>query len=227
MNRFEFMRQLEELLSDISPNEKEEALTYYNDYFNDAGEENEQQVIQELESPEQVAAVVKEGLGLPKSSEAKRQFETGKQEEVPTAQMSEKEQENSSSKAKRSKDKNELPTWAIVLIIIGLVLGSPLIFAGAITVLSLIFAVVVTLFSIIVAFGAVALALYIAGISFFSVGFIVSPVNIWLTLSMIGSGLLMGAISILFMVLTVLLVGKAVPALFRGIRALWQKIFHK
>lgn len=216
MNRFEFMRQLEELLSDISPNEKEEALTYYNDYFNDAGEENEQQVIQELESPEQVAAVVKEGLGLPKSSEAKRQFETGKQEEVPTAQMSEKEQENSSSKAKRSKDKNELPTWAIVLIIIGLVLGSPLIFA-----------VVVTLFSIIVAFGAVALALYIAGISFFSVGFIVSPVNIWLTLSMIGSGLLMGAIGILFMVLTVLLVGKAVPALFRGIRALWQKIFHK
>ena len=43
MNRFEYMRRLEALLSDISPSEKEEALTYYNDYFNDAGQENEQQ----------------------------------------------------------------------------------------------------------------------------------------------------------------------------------------
>ena len=56
MNRFEYMRRLEALLSDISPSEKEEALTYYNDYFNDAGQENEQQVIKELGSPEQVAA---------------------------------------------------------------------------------------------------------------------------------------------------------------------------
>lgn len=64
MNRFEYMRRLEALLSDISPSEKEEALTYYNDYFNDAGQENEQQVIKELGSPEQVAAGVKEGLGL-------------------------------------------------------------------------------------------------------------------------------------------------------------------
>ena len=55
MNRFEYMRRLEDLLSDISPSEKEEALTYYNDYFNDAGQENEQQVIKELGSPEQVA----------------------------------------------------------------------------------------------------------------------------------------------------------------------------
>ena len=45
MSRWEFMRRLEELLSDISPNEREEALQYYNDYFNDAGKENEKEVI--------------------------------------------------------------------------------------------------------------------------------------------------------------------------------------
>ena len=33
MSRWEFMRQLEKLLSDISPNEREEALQYYNDYL--------------------------------------------------------------------------------------------------------------------------------------------------------------------------------------------------
>ena len=53
MNRFEYMRRLEALLSDISPSEKEEALTYYNDYFNDAGRENEKEVIQALGSPEE------------------------------------------------------------------------------------------------------------------------------------------------------------------------------
>ena len=60
MSRWEFMRQLEELLSDISPNEREEALQYYNDYFNDAGRENEQEVIAALGSPEQVAGIVRE-----------------------------------------------------------------------------------------------------------------------------------------------------------------------
>lgn len=62
MSRWKFMRQLEELLSDISPNEREEALQYYNDYFNDAGRENEQEVIKALGSPEQVAGIVRDGL---------------------------------------------------------------------------------------------------------------------------------------------------------------------
>ena len=63
MSRWEFMRQLESLLSDIPPGEREEALQYYNDYFNDAGRENEQEVIKALGSPMQVAGIVKEGLG--------------------------------------------------------------------------------------------------------------------------------------------------------------------
>ncbi len=37
MNRVEFMRQLESLLRSIAPMEREEALQYYNDYFDDAG----------------------------------------------------------------------------------------------------------------------------------------------------------------------------------------------
>ena len=36
MNRIDFMRQLESLLQNISLAEREEALQYYNDYFNDA-----------------------------------------------------------------------------------------------------------------------------------------------------------------------------------------------
>ena len=51
MNRTEFMRQLESLLQNISATEREEALQYYNEYFNDAGPENEQNVIEALGNP--------------------------------------------------------------------------------------------------------------------------------------------------------------------------------
>ena len=37
MNRAQFMKQLEKLLSDISEEERKEALDYYESYFDDAG----------------------------------------------------------------------------------------------------------------------------------------------------------------------------------------------
>ena len=48
MRREEFMRELEYLLRDIPANEREDALAYYENYFDEAGAENEQQVIKEL-----------------------------------------------------------------------------------------------------------------------------------------------------------------------------------
>ena len=38
MNREEYMKQLEYLLQDVPDSEREEALAYYQDYFEDAGE---------------------------------------------------------------------------------------------------------------------------------------------------------------------------------------------
>ena len=46
MNREEFLSQLERLLYDIPAQEREEALEYYNGYFDDAGNEKEAEVIQ-------------------------------------------------------------------------------------------------------------------------------------------------------------------------------------
>ena len=48
MNRVEFMKQLERLLGDIPENDRLDAIAYYNDYFYEAGVENEAQVIREL-----------------------------------------------------------------------------------------------------------------------------------------------------------------------------------
>ena len=62
MNRTDFMNQLESLLQNISPAEREEALQYYNEYFNDAGSENEQDVIEALGNPAKVAENIKRDL---------------------------------------------------------------------------------------------------------------------------------------------------------------------
>ena len=62
MNRAQFMEQLKKLLSDISEEERQEALDYYESYFDDAGEDQEAEVIRELGSPGKVAAIIKEDL---------------------------------------------------------------------------------------------------------------------------------------------------------------------
>lgn len=54
MNRKQFMEELSQLLIGISEEERVEALQYYEDYFDDAGAENEQQVIEELGTPQRL-----------------------------------------------------------------------------------------------------------------------------------------------------------------------------
>ena len=63
MNKEEFLKRLEELLSDISEEERADALAFYRSYFEDAGIGNEASILEELESPEKVAEVIKKDLG--------------------------------------------------------------------------------------------------------------------------------------------------------------------
>lgn len=62
MNKQVFLQQLGYLLQDISDEDREDALGYYKDYFEDAGEINETKILTELQSPERVAALIKAGL---------------------------------------------------------------------------------------------------------------------------------------------------------------------
>jgi len=56
MTRKEFMRELREGLSRLPANERDAALAYYEEYFEEAGSDHEQDVIRELGSPASVAA---------------------------------------------------------------------------------------------------------------------------------------------------------------------------
>ena len=74
MDRAQFMEQLKRLLSDIAEYERDEALDYYESYFDDAGPENEAAVIRELGSPGKVAAIIKADLEYNGGSDAYAEY---------------------------------------------------------------------------------------------------------------------------------------------------------
>ena len=62
MNRETFMKDLEYLLQDIPDEEKADALSYYADYLEEAGPENEEKVLKEFGSPERITAIIRADL---------------------------------------------------------------------------------------------------------------------------------------------------------------------
>lgn len=58
MTRNEFMFQLRTKLKRLPQSDAEDAIAYYQGYFDDAGPENEQEVIEELGSPSEVAGKI-------------------------------------------------------------------------------------------------------------------------------------------------------------------------
>lgn len=122
MNRKEFIDKLDYLLQDIEDIEREEALQYYEDYFDEAGSENESQVIKDLGSPERVAAIIKAGLenqfdqDIEYSEKGMDNANYKEVREVIEAEVIDKEKKENHSKG--NPDRNRI---LIILIIIGII----------------------------------------------------------------------------------------------------------
>lgn len=135
MNRKEFLDELAFLLQDIDDFEKNEAIQYYQNYFDEAGSENEQQVISELGSPEKVAAIIKAGINgnfendieYSNRGMANSSFERN-QEIVKTKNNDQKKENN----FKGNLDRNKLLLIAIIIVVV--IFGIP-VFSGIIGVI--------------------------------------------------------------------------------------------
>jgi len=113
MNKAEFLHQLEQLLNDVPSHERAEALNYYEEYFTDAGVENEQRILLELGSPWQVAQSIRDGL-QPRTPYGNDTYK-GAPSYTDTPPYAEVLQHSNG-------EKSSLPTWAVVLIVIGCIL---------------------------------------------------------------------------------------------------------
>ena len=208
MNRVEFMEELESLLADIPENDKLDAITYYNDYFDEAGGENEARVIRELGSPERVAAMIKEDLDEAKVKEDEKQ--------EPLHQMNEVISE--------AKQKKNIP-WPMIVVLI--IFASPILLGILGGVLGGIIGVFGALLGLFAAVLACALAFVICGSALMVLGIIKLVLSPAEGVLILGIGSLLLAIGILFSVLMAWIGFKWIPALFRVCIRGFQKIFSK
>ncbi len=225
MSRVEFMNQLKNLLWDIPELEREEALNYYEDYFDDAGAENEQQVIKSLGSPEKVAAMIKDGL-KEDAAEQGEFSETGYSGygEVPKNEVGHYENSKKKSFADRVKG---LGTGGMIIVLILAIFALPILGPLGIglfsTFFGLLIAAVVVLFVLVI----VGIALLVAGASVFAAAIGCLFVTPAVGIMMLGLALLLIGIGILATILGIWVVQKVVPSVIRWIVKVVRKPFEK
>lgn len=223
MKKEQFLEELERLLQDISAEEREEAMQYYRDYFDDAGQENEAQILEELGSPEKVAESIKgthqEGVFTERGYE---QPDAGSRQEL--------ERRNSGQekiKEPHRKEKKKPNGWKIAFLVLVCLLLLPVLLPLGIAVLAVLFAIVAAVVGTAIGIAAAALALLVAGIAVIVVGIGKALLVPAAGLALAGVGLLLLAFGILAVVAIVWCFGKLLPWLIRGIVKLIQYPFRR
>lgn len=222
MNRTEFMKRLRELLSDISESEREEALNYYEDYFDDAGIENEQDVIAALGSPEKVAATIKEGLN--DSNGERGEFsETGFQGYSDSV----KEEVGYHGRVKLSDRIKSFGTPGLILILILTIFALPILAPSLVGIVSAVFGILAGAVSLLFALVIAGIALIIAGGAVFGAAVPTLILEPAAGVLMFGCSFLILGIGILLTILGIWVVWKVLPPLIRQIVAVCRKPFEK
>ena len=272
------MSRLTALLQDVPPAEREEAITYYNEYFDDAGVGNEAGVIASLGSPEELARSIKAGLSDGgNGGEFTESGFHGYEQRVKNQIMSTDQRQGDAqtdgtgsaygaqaggadsaygrqtnagnayggygqqtagvgnayggygqqTAGQGRPQKKPMTGGQIALIILLAVLLSPVwigvlggLFGGGMGILA-------GMLGVFVAFLVVGVVLTVVGIALVVAGFVAmigAPLG---GLCLVGGGLIMVAVGLVFVWLMVLVVGKAIPWLFRGCVNLCRKLFHR
>ena len=232
MNRVEFMQQLERLLMDIPEHDRLDAIAYYNDYFDEAGAENEAQVIRELGSPEKVATIIKMDLNSPGNAEAKY-TEHGYEDGRDGVNINTPARRETSSR--EQKKKRDFPLALIIILVIfaspilvgvgGGALGIILGVLGA--VFGIIVGVIVTVLALAIAMFACGIACVVAGAALIVLGLMRAVISGVEGLVLVGVGGITFALGVLFTILFVWCAFKWLPALFRLTIDLIQRLFNR
>ncbi len=222
MKRLEFMKQLEALLTDISQSEREEALQYYNDYLNDAGVENEEEVLVSLGTPEQLARVIKEGLN---GGEAAGEFtETGYQnEKYGMPQM----QEVVEKKQYKREGRKSMSAGLIVLIVILCIMASPLLVGVSSGILGAVIGILAGILGLFLGIAAAGIALLAVGVVLIGIGIGELAALPLAGICLIGVGILLLGLALFFIWLTIWLCGVVIPWIIRTVVDLVSRLFYR
>lgn len=226
MNREKFMRELEYLLQDIREEDKADALAYYRDYLEEAGDD-EEEAIRGFGSPERIAAIIRadiaghlaEGGAFTERGYEDERFRDPNHQMVKRYDLPEAGEEIYRGNQENGWEQHEKPRrqpsnillWGIILLItspIWLGLGG-----GLLGVLAGLLVAFITLMG---AVGILAVAFFIAGIACIVVGTIFMATNLLGGLLSVGIGCILLGLGFLGMVVSVQIFGRLIPWMIRG-----------
>ena len=243
MNREQFIAQLARLLQDLPPAERQEAIRYYQEYFDDAGEENEDAVIQELGSPGKVAASIKANLQYGGSTfgandtdmentgtESQTKDADGWQNADTQGQNGQQQTwQNSSTQSpyamQARKPKRGVGGWALLIII--LVFASPVLLGVGGGALSIFIGILATVFALWISFFAVAIGMIGGGIAVLIKGILHAISSPAAGLVSMGGGLICIALGILCAVFFLWFTFQLCPRVLRATLNFISRIVHK
>ena len=241
MNRIEFMTELAALLQDVPAEERRDAMKFYNDYFDDAGEENEQQVIAELGDPAQVAATIKADLGgaskehgeftekgytdsrfenkdVPVGREYKESGQKSEGYGYRNTEQSRREYDYHGYGYERSGEQTPPRTngalkifLIIMLVLVAIPVGIPVAAAILITIAAVGFTILVLFFTLVIA----SVAIAFAGVCVFIAGLVSLAPEIAVGLALIGTGLILTVVGVVLTVASVRVCMIVLPGICR------------
>lgn len=247
MNRLEYMTELESHLRDISEEDRRDAIEYYNAYFDEAGSENEQKVIEELGDPVKLAEQVREGAdtvnenadhdvthnsygnnsadynkthkSFGDSSADHMSYTYGQSQDTAWNPQTFSVQPGTMD-TKKSEDR----TWKIVLIVVIALLTSPITVPLILSILGTVFGLILAAVFIVLGLILGAAIVAIVGVVLFGVGISALFSEFFAGLALTGVGLILAAVGAAVTVGMVYLCKLAFPEIARGVSLLWNKI---
>lgn len=222
MNKQQFMGELKQLLGELPVDEREEALSYYEDYFADAGIENESEVIAQLKSPEAVARTIKAGLSDIEGFE-------GEFTESGFTGYSPDNKDELANSIPNSQNRgfgtsNGNPN--LILVIIILILLSPFIISVLATVFGVTVGVLATILGIIFSLIVAGIACIVAGALLVAVAISQISTALWASIAILGGSFILIGIGSLLSMAGSKIVSKAIPMLISNVKKLWLYVVN-
>lgn len=234
MNREEYLRRLSYLLQDLPEEEYREALEYYEDYFDEAGPQREQEVIRELGKPERIAAMIRDSVKekdgdweYTEEGYYNRRYDEKNQMPGKSGkeQKTEKEKQQRSWHMKGSRDRN------IILLVIILALAAGVVIPAAVSVVLGIGGGILGLaggvLGVALAACVTCVGLLIGGVAVIVTGIVKLFTAVPAGLLLLGCGCMMAAGGLLLLMLAVWMIGDLLPKLIRWIVGLFRKLFQR
>lgn len=209
MDKYDFIKRLDDALAPLSESERESALSYYKELFEDAGSEKESELIEHLGSPESIAESIIRESGMVLNAE--NNSDKTEEKEFDADELNHKDKKYHEKKRDNT---------TILLIVLVILLTSPVWAGVAAGALGVIIAIVVAVFALLAAFAITGIALLGTGIS--------------LLFTSIGAGILLAGIGLLFIGMVILLFMPLFAAtikfcvwLVRAVVKLFHSMFYK